>query len=145
MSNVTNYLNPEEINAYQSRIDSGDLAAQRGLSKLAARKQEATADFNTGWGRLGTQWDNYQRTLPNQFARRNVLRSGIMGRAINDYGTNRSNAFGDLQKSYDRQMGGYAENQGDIEMMMNMNRTQVERERNARQQSLASQIQAVTQ
>lgn len=145
MSNVTNYLNPEEINAYQSRIDNADMAAQRGLTKLGNRRQEATADFNTAYGRLGTQWDNYQRTMPNQFARRNVLRSGIMNRAINDYGLNRANAFGDLQRTSDRQMGGYAENQGDIEMMLKMNRDQVERERNARQQSLASRIQEVQQ
>lgn len=143
MSNVTNYLTPEEINAYQSRIDSADLASQRGLSKLGNRRQEATSDFNIGRGRLGTQWDNYQRTLPNQFARRNVLRSGIMGRAINDYAMNRQNADFDLQRSYDRQMGGFGESQGDIELMLKMNRDQVDRERNARQQTLASQIQAV--
>lgn len=65
-----------------------------------------------------------------------------MGRAITDYGVNRANAVGDLNRTYDRQMGGYAENQGDIEMMLNMNRTSVERERNARQQNLASQLQA---
>jgi hypothetical protein len=105
------------------------------LTKLGTRRQEATADFNTAYGRLGTQWDNYQRTLPNSFARRNVLRSGIMNRAINDYGTNRANAFGDLQRTSDRQMGGYAENQGDIEMMLKMNRDQVESERMARQQA----------
>jgi hypothetical protein len=135
MSNVTNYLTPEEINAYQTRINNADLAAQRGLTKLGTRRQEATADFNTAYGRLGTQWDNYQRTLPNSFARRNVLRSGIMNRAINDYGTNRANAFGDLQRTSDRQMGGYAENQGDIEMMLKMNRDQVKSERMARQQA----------
>lgn len=145
MSNVTNYLTPEEINAYQSRIDNADLAAQRGLSKLGTRRQEATSDFNIARGRIGTQWDNYQRTLPNQFARRNILRSGLMSRAIDDYARNRQNADFDLQRSYDRQMGGYAEGQGDIEMMLNMNRQQVERERNARQQTLASQIQAVQQ
>lgn len=142
MSNVTNYLSPEEINAYQSRIDNADAAAQRGLTKLTSRRQEATSDFNTARGRLGVQWDNYQRSLPGQFAKRNILRSGLMGRAITDYGVNRANAVGDLNRTYDRQMGGYAENQGDIEMMLNMNRTSVERERNARQQNLASQLQA---
>ena len=143
MSNVTNYLTPEEINAYQSRIDAADMGGQRALFKLGNRRQEATSDFNIARGRMGTQWDNYQRTLPSQFARRNVLRSGIMGRAVNDYAMNRQNANFDLERSYDRQMGGLTENQGDIELMMNMNRQQVERERNARQQTLASQIQAV--
>ena len=143
MSNVTNYLTPEEINAYQSRIDAADMGGQRALFKLGNRRQEATSDYNIARGRMGTQWNNYQRTLPNQFARRNVLRSGIMGRAVNDYAMNRQNANFDLERSYDRQMGGLTENQGDIELMMNMNRQQVERERNARQQTLASQIQAV--
>jgi hypothetical protein len=141
MSNVTNYLSPEEINAYQSRIDNADMGAKRALYKLGNRRQEATSDFNTARGRLGTQWDNYQRTLPNQFARRNVLRSGLMGRAINEYDMNRRNADFDLERSYTRQMGGLTENQGDIEMMLGMNRTQVDRDRNARQQTLASQIQ----
>jgi hypothetical protein len=143
MSNVTNYLTPEEINAYQSRIDAADIGSQRALFKLGNRRQEATSDFNIARGRLGTQWDNYQRTLPNQFARRNILRSGLMGRAINEYAMNRQNADFDLQRSYDRQMGGLGESQGDIELMLNMNRTQVDRERNARQQTLASQLQAV--
>jgi phospholipase/lecithinase/hemolysin len=145
MSNVTNYLTPEEINAYQSRIDNADIGSQRALFKLGNRRQEATADFNTARGRLGTQWDNYQRTLPNQFARRNILRSGLMGRAINEYDMNRRNADFDLERSYTRQMGGLSENQGDIELMLNMNRTQVDRDRNARQQALASQLQAVQQ
>lgn len=143
MSNVTNYLTPEEINAYQSRIDNADIGSQRALFKLGNRRKEATSDFNTARGRMGTQWNNYQRTLPNQFARRNILRSGIMGRAINEYAMNRQNSDFDLQRSYDRQMGGLTENQGDIELMLNMNRTQVDRDRNARQQTLASQIQAV--
>lgn len=141
MSNVTNYLSPEEINAYQARIDSADTGAQRAMQKLGYRRQEATSDFNTALGRLGTQWDNYQRTLPNQFARRNILRSGLMGRAIDDYAMNRQNADFDLKRSYNRQMGGLNENQQDIELMLNMNRNQVDRERNARQQTLASQIQ----
>lgn len=143
MSNVTNYLSPEEINAYQSRIDAADIGGQRALFKLGNRRQEATSDFNTARGRLGTQWNNYQRTLPNQFARRNILRSGLMSRAINEYDMNRRNADFDLERSYTRQMGGLSENQGDIELMLNMNRQQVERDRLARQQTLASQIQAV--
>jgi hypothetical protein len=143
MSNVTNYLTPEEINAYQSRIDAADMGGQRALFKLGNRRQEATSDYNIARGRMGTQWNNYQRTLPNQFARRNVLRSGIMGRAVNEYDMNRRNADFDLERSYDRRMGGFGESQGDVELMMNMNRTQVDRERNARQQTLASEIQAV--
>ena len=143
MSNVTNYLSPEEINAYQSRIDAADIGGQRALFKLGNRRQEATSDFNTARGRLGTQWNNYQRTLPNQFARRNILRSGLMSRAINEYDMNRRNADFDLERSYTRQMGGLSENQGDVELMLNMNRQQVERDRLARQQTLASQIQAV--
>ena len=141
MSNVTNYLTPEEINAYQSRIDTADMGSKRALEKLGTRRQEATTDYNIARGRMGTQWDNYQRTLPNQFARRGILRSGLMGRAVNDYAMNRQNADFDLQRSYDRQMGGLTENQGDIELALNFNRTQVDRERQARQQTLASQIQ----
>ena len=143
MSNVTNYLTPEEINAYQQRIDTADMGAKRALEKLGTRRQEATSDYNIARGRLGTQWNNYQRTLPNQFARRNVLRSGLMGRAINEYDMNRRNADFDLERSYTRQMGGLTENQGDIELALNFNRTQVDRERQARQQTLASQLQAV--
>lgn len=143
MSNVTNYLSPEEINAYQTRINQADMGAQRGLTKLGNRRSEATQDFNTNWGRLGRQWDNYQRSLASPYARRNVLRSGIMKRAADDYGLDRANAYGDLQRNYDRTMGGYAESQGDIEMILNMTRQQVEAERAARQAQLASQIQAV--
>ena len=139
MSNVTNYLSPEEINAYQSRIDNADAGYNRSLAKLGSRRQEATSDFNTSRGRLNTQWDNYQRSLGGQFAKRNILRSGLMGRALDEYASNRQNSVSDLERSYDRQVGGFNETQKDMDMLLGMNRIQVDKDRTARQQTLEAQ------
>jgi hypothetical protein len=143
MSNVTNYLQPAEIAAYQLRSNQADQAAQRGLFKLANRKSETTQDFGIAQDRANKNWAQTYRRFPSTFARRNVLRSGIYQGARQQSTMDYQNALGDLQRQYDRTMGGYGEQGGDIELQLQMGQEAIVAERNARQQQLASQLNGV--
>lgn len=145
MSNVTNYLQPTQIAAYQLRQNQADQAAQRGLFKLANRKSEATQDFGIAQDRANKNWAQTYRQLPSTFARRNILRSGIYQGARQQSTMDFQNALGDLQRQYERTLGGYNEQGGDIELQRQMAQEAIAQERNARQQELASQIMGVMQ
>jgi|LakMenEpi03Aug12_release.lakeMendotaPanAssembly.Ray.scaffolds.fasta_scaffold03005_35 hypothetical protein len=143
MSNVTNYLDPAEIAAYDLRQRQIGTAAQRGLYKLTNRKSEATQDFGLAQDRANKNWAESYRRFPGTFARRNVLRSGIYQGARQQSNLDFQNALGDLQRQYERNMGSYNEQGGDIEMQRQMGLESVAAERNARQAQLAAQLREV--
>lgn len=143
MSNVTNYLDPAEIAAYDLRQRQIGTAAQRGLYKLTNRKSEATQDFGLAEDRANKNWAESYRRFPGTFARRNVLRSGIYQGARQQSNLDFQNALGDLQRQYERNMGSYNEQGGDIEMQRQMGLESVAAERNARQAQLAAQLREV--
>lgn len=143
MSNVTNYLTPEEINAYQTRANQYDVAAQRGLAKTAYARQIGGIDYGRGQTRLTRNWDKAFKSLPSPYARRNVLRSGIYKQGLGDYGFNRQQAFDDYALQYQRQNEGLSQQEQDIELVRNMGRQQIEAERAARQAALAAQLRGI--
>lgn len=143
MSNVTNYLDPAEIAAYNLRERQAGTAAQRGLFKLANRKSETTQDFGLAQDRANRNWAESYRRFPSTFARRNILRSGIYQGARQQSNLDFQNALADLQRQYERTMGGYGEQAGDIELQRNMALEAIAAERNARQAQLAAQLREV--
>jgi hypothetical protein len=143
MSNVTNYLGPAEIAAYNLRERQAGEAAQRGLFKLTNRKSEATQDFQLAQDRANKNWAQSYRRFPSMFARRNVLRSGIYSGSRQQANLDFQQALGDLQRQYERTMGGYGEQGGDIELQRNMMLQSIAAERDARQQQLAAQLREV--
>jgi len=143
MSNVTNYLDPTEIAAYDLRQRQAGTAAQRGLYKLANRKSEATQDFGIAQDRANKNWAQTYRQFPSTFARRNILRSGIYQGARQQSNLDFQNALGDLQRQYERSMGNYNEQGGDIELQRDMMLESIASERNARQNQLAAQLREV--
>jgi hypothetical protein len=143
MSNVTNYLQPAEIAAYELRQQQAGTAAQRGLFKLANRKSETVQDFGLAQDRANKNWARTYRQFPASFARRNVLRSGIYQGARQQSNLDFQQALGDLQRQYERNMGSYNEQGGDIELQRNMALESIAAERNARQSQLATQLREV--
>lgn len=143
MSNVTNYLSPEEQYAYQTRMNQANTAAARGLSKLGYQRGITAQDYGLNKARMTRQWDNYQRSLPGAYARRNTLRSGIYNRGFGDYAYDRGEAFKTLDLQNLRAEGTYKQQEDDINMIQQMALQQIEAERLARQAALAAQIQAV--
>lgn len=143
MSNVTNYLSPEEQYAYQTRINQANTAAARGLSKLASQREVTSQDYGLNKAKMLRQWDNYQRSLPSAYARRNVLRSGIYNRGFDNYAYDRGEGFKSLDLQNLRAQSAYKQQEDDINMIQQMALQQIEAERAARQAALAAQIQAV--
>ena len=140
MSNVTNYLGPEEINAYQTRANQADTGFQRGMARLVYQRGRAAEDFGRGNTRLVRSWDKFQTGLPSQYARKNILRSGIYNKAYEDYALNRTNAFSDYGLDYSRQQDAFKQQQDDLEMNRTMSLTDIENQRSARQAALAADL-----
>jgi len=140
MSNTTNYLTPEEINAYQVRRQQADTAFGRQRANLDYQRSIAAQDYGLGKTRLTRSWDQAFRKLPASFARRGVLRSGIYRQGFGDYQTGRENAASDWEMQNQRRMDAFQNQQNDLELIRNMTLQQIEAEQAARQAGLAAAI-----
>ena len=140
MSNAYSYLTPEEINAYQTRIQQADTAYGRGRSNIDYLRSIAGQDYGLGKTKMTRSWDQSFRGLPSSYARRGVMRSGIYNRGFRDYTTQREQAFSDLGLANQRQMDQYQRQQDDLELIRNMTVQQIEAERAARNASLAATL-----
>lgn len=143
MSNVTNYLSPEEISAYGLRQSAAADAYQRGLLKLATARDWASQDYNLNKADQTYQWGNAFRRLPGSFARRGVLRSGIANSGYDEFDWQRQRARRDLNRGFERQMAGFDMQQGDLGFVYDASQRQIESERMARQAALAAAIRGV--
>lgn len=142
MSNVTNYLTPEEINAYQTRRQAADTSFGRQRANLDYQRSVSGQDYGIGNARIARSWDQAYKQLPSTFARRGILRSGIYNQGYKDYLTNRQNAVSDWELQNTRRMAGFQNQQDDYEAIRNMQLQQIESEQLARQSRLAAEIQA---
>lgn len=143
MSNVTNYLSPEEINAYQIRRQQANTAYGRTRSNVDYLRSIAGQDYGTGKSRMTRTWDQAFSALPANYARRNVLRSGIFNRGFGDYQTGRENAFSDYALKNQRQMDQYQRQADDLELIRNLTLGQIDAEEAARRANLASQLRSI--
>lgn len=142
MSNTTNHLTPEEINAYQTRRQGVNTVFGRQRANLDYQRGVSGQDYGLGNTRIARSWDEAYRKLPSSFARRGILRSGIYNQNFGDYKTNRENATGDWELQNARRMAGYQNQQDDYEANRTMQLNQIEAEQGARQSRLAAEIQA---
>ena len=143
MSNTSNYLTPEEINAYQVRRQQADTAFGRQLANLNYQRSVAGQDYGIGKTRIATSWDKAFRQLPAAFVRRGVLRSGIYNQGFGDYLTGRENATQDWALQNQRRMAALQNQQDDFEAIRNMTLQQIEAEQAARQAGLAAAIRGI--
>ena len=143
MADVTNYMTPEEINAYQTRRNQTDTSAMLGLAKNTYARTQAGIDQGIDRTKFAKSWDEQYRTLGNQGARRGILRSGIQKRAEGNYGWARGQAQNDMDLAQTRQTYGFNQQATDIGTMQTFAQDQIESERLARQSRLAAQIQGV--
>lgn len=143
MSNTSNYLTPEEINAYQVRRQQADTAFGRQRANLDYQRALAGQDYGLGQTRIARSWDQAFRRLPGSFARRGITRSGIYNQGFGDYLTNRENATADWDLQNQRRMAGFQNQQQDLELIRNMTLQQIEAEQAARQAALAAQLRGI--
>mgnify|MGYP007125156356 CR=1 FL=1 len=140
MSNTSNYMSPEEINMYQVRRQQADTAFGRGRANLDFQRGIQGQDYGIGNARIARSWDQAFRQLPSSFARRGILRSGIYNQGFGDYKTNRENADFDWNLQNNRRMGGFQNQQDDLEAVRTMQNQQIDSQENARRASLAATL-----
>lgn len=140
---ITNYLGPAEIAAYTLRSQQANTGAARGLSKITNYQKYAGQDFAQNRSQARRNFGLTYRALPASFARRNVLRSGMRETARTNSAYDYQQALNRMRQGYDRQMGGFQEQIGDINLIQSMTLAQIEAEKAARQEQLASQLQNV--
>lgn len=143
MPSVTNYLGPEEINAYQTRANQADTMYQRGLSQLAYQRSIASLDHGTNMARLGRRNDNVLRSLPSAYVRRNVMRSGILQRGLDNFAYDRQQSEYDQNLLNSRRMDQFKQTGDNLDLVRQLTLQQIEAEKGARQASLAAAIQGV--
>lgn len=141
MSNVTNYMSPEELNAYAVRRQQANTLYSRQRSNLDYQRGNSEQDRGIGNARIGYSWDQAFKKLPGAFARRGILRSGLYNKGYSDYNYNRENADFDFNRQANRRMEGYQNQQDDYEAGRTMGLTQIDSEQNARQAALSAEIQ----
>ncbi|MSX06095.1 MAG: hypothetical protein F2801_07800 [Actinobacteria bacterium] len=147
MSNVTNYLSPEEINAYQTRSNQYDLNAQRGLAQNLYTRTQGDIDYGRGTTKLNQSWDQGFKGLPSSYGHRGVLRSGIYQDALQNHLYDRQQAFDDYSLQNQRRLDTLSQQDQNLESQRNVGQQQIESERSARQAGLAArlrQVQGVT-
>jgi hypothetical protein len=140
MSNVRNYMSPEEINVYQTRRQQADTAYGRSRANIDYSRSIAGVDYGLAKSRGTRSWDKAYKGLPSNYARRGILRSGIYNKGYKDYLTSRENAETDLTMGNRRQMDQYERQNADLELVRNMTQQQIEAERLAAEASLASRL-----
>lgn len=98
-------------------IDPAEMAAWDGRRRRATNQYQvgqAQGQFNRSLGKqnqgietrnLTQQYGQMRENLPGSYARRGMLNSGIYGRGLQQYGTQRTTAFGDLASKYQQQFG----------------------------------------
>jgi hypothetical protein len=142
---ITNYLGPAEIAAYSLRSQQANTGAARGLSKIANYQKYANMDYGQNRAQARRNFGLSYRSLPASFARRNVLRSGMRETARQNNAYDYQQAMARMKQAYDRQMGGFQEQTGDINLIQSMTLAQIEAEKAARQEELASRLMGLQQ
>ena len=139
MSN-TNYFSPQEIAAYDLRKRQADESIGRAIAGLTNQRNYLTQEYGVGRSRAGEQYARNFRQLPASFARRGVLRSGIYGSALQQQDMGYQQRMSDMERQYQEAMRRLSEQQGNLEYVRGATMEQIDFEKLARQQAMASDL-----
>lgn len=139
MSN-TNYFSPQETAAYDLRQQQANEAISRALAALTSRQQFTTQQYGIARSRAGEQFAQDYRQLPGSFAKRGILRSGIYKNARTQQQMGYDQRLSDMERQYNEAMRQFNEQAGNLEWVRNATLQQIETERLARQQAMASDL-----
>jgi hypothetical protein len=90
------------------------LAAQRSKATNQYGQQKAQQEFNRAnaganyqqaLSQMGRQWGQARAKLPGNHARRGLLNSGIYRQGLQDYATDRTNAYAEALRGYQNSLG----------------------------------------
>jgi len=101
--------------------------------------------FNRGYENMLRGFDMQRDRLPNSFAARGTMNSGIYQNALGRYAQNRYDVTNDALASQREAERGYDMRDSEIDSRWNMGMLDVEQEKQARIRSLASQLAGLKQ
>ena len=99
------YISPEEQATWAGRRRRAKDTWEFGKSKLEFDRGGTQAQQGADVATLVRQFDLMRRNLPGGYARRGLLNSGIYAQALQDYGQERTSAYGDLARKYQQMLG----------------------------------------
>lgn len=135
-----------------SPYEAQNFASQRAVARrklLSGRAQNqyrrtlAGFDFTRGQRDLNRQFAQRREALPTDYIRRGIFRSGIYGAGLQQYSQDRLNAFSDLQRAYQNQLGGLTFADRDLEDAYAEALAQIQGNEFARRAQTAAQLRSV--
>lgn len=130
------WIDPAEQAGWDNRRRRATNQYQIGQAQSTFNRGQLTANRGIETGNLAKQYDRMRTRLPGSYAKRGMLNSGIYGQGLQDYGSDRVGAFGQLAQRYASQFGQldlsdqaatttYNDNIGDIYDQERIRRSQV--------------------
>lgn len=104
---MANELSMDEVGFFGRNRRRVDNTWELGSAQNRFQKQAAGETYAQNLGSLTRQFTQMREKMPYGFARRGTMNSGLWGRALGEYATNRSTAFGNLATNYNRQQAGF--------------------------------------
>lgn len=151
-SALGNYLNglngvaqpdPTELATWQNqRTTLGDTYGTANAQNAFDRTQ-TLANQAAETAALARQWTQTRNALPGQYAKRNLLNSGIYGGALQQYGSDRAAATDALALKYQTTLGQLGLNAQAAQTAYTSGTSQVNNSEAARRESLAASLKGV--
>lgn len=134
------YFSPWELNQYQARKNAADIAYQRSMNQLGYQRDISQEDYNRSIANMTRTWGQAFRNVPNQFVKRNILRSGLTNRGFQNFAYERGKAFGDTELARKRAMDYLTRQQEDAGLIRDFAQTQINTEQAAAEQTRIADI-----
>lgn len=133
-------LGPTDLLAYANNRRTATSQYGQGQAQLQYQRALGQQNYGNSQYDLGRQYDQQREQLPGGFAHRGLLNSGIYGAALQNYGTNRVNAFNRLGQGYASQQGQYDAQGRNLEQNYQDALANIASQEQAQRDSIAAQL-----
>lgn len=98
-------LPPEEQNSYSNRRRQATTTYGQRRAQSEFDRSGVQANQGIDVRNLAQRFDEMRRNLPGSFNRRGMLNSGLFAQGMQDYGSQRLQQAGDLQRRFQQMLG----------------------------------------
>lgn len=121
--------------------------AAQGLARNVAQTQFSRggiyANRTAETQSLKDQYNQMRQRIPQNFAGRGLLGSGLYAQGLQDYGKQRTNAFGDMARKYQQQLGQLSINEANYNQDYANQMSDIASEEAVRRAELAAQLRSL--
>jgi hypothetical protein len=142
-SMVNPALSPEDAAFFGAQQNHLDTTYKQGLATNQYQRGNADLDYQQQLAALQRRYDQARDRLPGSYIGRGLLDSGIYKQGLQDYANARLQDTTDLQQRYQRQQQGFDLQNSQLTDTYNQASTDLENQRKARRQAIASSLRAV--